>query len=56
MGIENKLSENDIKTADLIVFASDVGISHSDRFEDYKDKIKKISPHEVIVDTKKIFE
>lgn len=48
LGIENKLSEKDIKTADLIVFANDVGISKAERFDAYKDKIVRHTPHQVI--------
>lgn len=56
LGIENKLSSEDIKKADLLVFANDVGISKVERFNDFpKDKIKKLSPHEVIKKPEAIF-
>ena len=56
LGIENKLSEKDIKTADLIVFANDVGISKAERFDAYKDKIVRHTPHQVIQKPDIIFE
>jgi len=55
VGIENKLSSSDIAAADLIVFANDVQVSKIERFEAYKDKIKKLSPHEVIAHPDVIF-
>jgi len=57
LGIENKLSPGDIEKADMLIFANDVGISKVERFDDFpKDKIKKISPHEVIKNPGVIFE
>ena len=56
LGIENKLKDSEIAEADLIVFANDVGISKLERFDAYKDKIKKLTPHAVIKDPKVIFE
>ena len=53
--IENKLKESDIESADLIVFANDVGITKAERFNTYKDKIIKVTPHEVIKNPKIIF-
>lgn len=50
LGIENQLKPAEIEAADLIVFANDVGISKAERFDKYKDKIKKFSPHDVIKD------
>jgi len=55
LGIENKLSADDISSADLIVFANDVGITKVDRFDLYKDKIVKVSPHNVIKNPDSIF-
>lgn len=56
LGIENKLSEEDIKSADLLILANDVGITNAERFDDFpKDKIKKLSPHEVIKNPERIF-
>ncbi|MDQ0360831.1 PTS fructose transporter subunit IIB [Breznakia pachnodae] len=56
LGIENKLKDKEIEEADLIVFANDVGISKSERFDAYKDKIKKLTPHAVIQNPSVIFE
>jgi len=57
LGIENKLLPGDIEKADMLIFANDVGISKVERFDDFpKDKIKKISPHEVIKNPGVIFE
>ena len=57
LGIENKLSPKDIEKADMLIFANDVGISKMERFDDFpKDKIKKISPHEVIKNPDVIFD
>ncbi|MDI9517708.1 MAG: fructose PTS transporter subunit IIB [Bacillota bacterium] len=56
MGIENKLKDSDIATADLIIFANDVGINKIERFTNYEDKIKKVTPHEVIKNPHIIFE
>lgn len=55
LGIEDKLKTREIKEADLIVFANDVGISKSERFEAYKDKIFQTKPHDVIKDPNIIF-
>lgn len=56
LGIENKLKDRDIAEADMIIFANDVVVSKAERFEAYKDKIKKLTPHEVIKNPKAIFE
>lgn len=56
LGIENRLRDSDIKSADLIIFANDVQISKVSRFDAYKDKIKKCTPHEVIKNPSIIFE
>ena len=48
LGLEDKLRDRDIKEADLIVFANDVGLTKAERFEPYKDKIFQTKPHEVI--------
>ncbi|MFV0381527.1 MAG: PTS fructose transporter subunit IIB [Breznakia sp.] len=56
LGIENKLKDKEIEEADLIVFANDVGISKSERFDAYQDKIKKLTPHAVIQNPSVIFE
>lgn len=56
LGIENKLKDSEIAEADMIIFANDVGISKLERFDKYKDKIKKLTPHAVIKDPNIIFE
>ena len=38
LGLEDKLRDRDIKEADLIVFANDVGLTKAERFEPYKDE------------------
>ena len=53
--MEDKLRDRDIKEADLIVFANDVGLTKAERFEPYKDKIFQTKPHEVIKDPNIIF-
>lgn len=55
LGIENKLKDTEIAEADMIVFANDVGISKSERFDAYQDKIKKLTPHAVIKEPNIIF-
>lgn len=54
LGIENKLSSSDIKEADLIVFANDVGVREKERFEGLENKIFKTNPHEAIKNIDKI--
>lgn len=56
LGIEDQLKSKDIREADLIVFANDVGISKADRFDAYQDKVKQTSPHAVISNPESIFE
>ena len=56
LGQENVLTDEEIKRADLIVFANDVGITAAERFESYKNKIKQVGPHQVIKDPNCIFE
>lgn len=55
LGIEDKLRARDIKEADLIVFANDVGITKAERFKGYEDKIFQTKPHDVIKDPSIIF-
>ena len=56
LGIENKLSSSDIASADLIIFANDVKVSKVERFEEYKHKIYKCTPHQVVQNPTIIFE
>ena len=55
LGIEDKLRDRDIKEADLIVFANDVGITKAERFTPNQDKIFQTKPHAVIKDPSIIF-
>lgn len=51
MGQENKLSAKDIASADFVIFANDVKIKDSKRFDAVpEEKIIKITPHAVIAD------
>ncbi len=52
MGIENRLSDEDIAAADLVIFAVDVGVREQDRFKD--KKVIQFGPYETIWDAKKI--
>lgn len=49
LGIENQLSSKDIETADLLIFANDVGITKIERFAKFpEEKIMRVKPHDVI--------
>ncbi len=48
MGIENKLSSQDIKDADVVIFAVDTSVSGKERF--VGKKVLKIGTSEVIKD------
>ena len=49
LGIENQLSPKDIETADLLIFANDVGITKVERFAKFLEgKIMRVKPHDVI--------
>ncbi|CAJ1180823.1 PTS system mannose-specific EIIBCA component [Companilactobacillus paralimentarius] len=50
MGVEHRLSEGDIKDADVVIFAVDTTVSESDRFEG--KKILKVGTSEVVKDGK----
>jgi len=56
LGIENRLSTSDIAVADLIVFANDVRVNKAERFDAYKDKIFKCTPHQVVQNPAIIFD
>lgn len=56
VGIEHKLSVDDIASADLIVFANDVQISDLGRFKGYEDKIRRTDPGAVIRRPDSIFD
>lgn len=36
MGIENRLSEQDVQRADIVLFAAEINIEHSERFANKK--------------------
>lgn len=55
LGVENELTAQEIAQADHIVFANDVGITRAERFEGYQDKIKTVTPGEVIKNPSCIF-
>lgn len=55
LGIENMLSKTDIESADLIIFANDVGINKEERFKNYGEKIIRVTPHNVIKNPNIIF-
>ena len=51
MGIENRLSQDDIDSADLIIFAVNIGVRDTDRFEDKNPIV--IDPGEFVADADK---
>lgn len=55
IGIEDKLTKNDIEEADLIVFGNDIKILELDRFDGYENKIISIKPHDIIKQPDLIF-
>ena len=56
-GIEHKLSQNDIESADLVIFANDVGLTKAERFENVpKEKVRNFSPHDIVKNPNIIFE
>jgi PTS system fructose-specific IIB component len=56
VGVEHRLTEENIKAADLIIFANDVQITDMDRFKGHEDKIKRFTPDGVIRNPDSIFE
>src|SRR5215831_45327 len=54
LGIENALSENDIRQATVVILAVDIGIEGRDRFKDVR--IIEVPLREAITNTKAIFE
>ncbi|OCG69571.1 PTS fructose transporter subunit IIABC [Gilliamella sp. Nev5-1] len=54
-GIENSLTEQDLKRADVIILASDISIENADRLEPYKNIIK-VSTGEAVKNTAHIFD
>ena len=54
LGIENALSENDIRQAKVVILAVDIGIEGRERFKDVR--IIEVPLREAITNTKAIFE
>lgn len=55
MGIEDRLSADQIAQADLIVLANDVGLSEPDRFEWASGRVINVTPHDVIRNPQQLF-
>jgi len=53
MGIENELSENDIRQADVAIFAADIEVEKRERFQ--KIKILRVSVQEAIKNPRGVF-
>ena len=53
MGIENELSENDIRQADVAIFAADIEVEKRERF--LKIKILRVSVQEAIKNPRGVF-
>ena len=54
MGIENELTEDEIKNAEYVVFAADIDVERKERFEG--KKIIEVSVQEAIKHPDKVFE
>ena len=54
MGIENELSAEDIRKADVVMFAIGIGVEQRDRFDG--KKIIEVTVQEAIKDPKAVFE
>ncbi|GAA3014313.1 PTS fructose transporter subunit IIB [Tetragenococcus solitarius] len=54
LGIENRITEADLRDTEFIIFANDVNITEIERFNSLRDKIIQFSPHEVIRNPKKV--
>lgn len=52
MGIENRLSAEEIAEADFVIWAIDVGVRERDRFDN--KKVFQFGPNEIILDAKNI--
>ncbi|MGF1729051.1 PTS fructose transporter subunit IIB [Photobacterium kasasachensis] len=53
MGIENRLTEQDVQRADVVVMATDINIEHSDRFDN--KKCLKVNIQDALQQPKRIF-
>lgn len=58
MGIENELEQEEIDAADVVIFATSIGIEGEERFEEKveSDKVITVDPGEAIRSTKEIFD
>jgi fructose-specific phosphotransferase system IIB component len=54
MGIENELTEDDVRRADVVLFAVDIEVERSERFEGAR--VVRASVREAIKNPKAIFE
>ena len=54
MGIENELSADDIREADVAIFAVDIAVEQRDRFDG--KRIIEVAVQEAIKDPKAVFE
>jgi PTS system fructose-specific IIB component len=54
MGIENELTDDDIRAADAVIFAADIDVEKKERFELHK--VIEVSVQEAIKNPLKIFE
>ncbi len=54
MGIENELSADDIREADVAIFAADIAVEQRDRFDG--KRIIEVAVQEAIKDPKAVFE
>ncbi len=54
MGIENRLSEEEITEADFVIWAIDVGVRERERFDE--KKVNQFGPNEIIRNAKQILE
>lgn len=52
MGIENRLDDDEIMEAEIVVWAVDVNVRDKDRFEE--KNVIQLGPNEVIRDAKKV--
>ncbi len=55
-GIEDKLTENDLQEASLIILANEIALREPERFEGFDDKIVKTDIHTVLHKTKEFLE
>lgn len=58
MGIDNRLSEEEIKDADFVILAVSIGIEEPERFDEMEEqgKVITIDPSVVIKETSRVFD